>query len=288
MPLNAAQQSNKLASFPLALYPVALVAPSALLTLSQNPAESPQSRHLLAQFAIPSLSLASLLSQLQYVLQYSQSARRVASTVVVPAAVQPGISSALYASASLQFEAAVVQPASQVGAQFVGAYFLQAAAPLSISAQTLQAGAPLSISAQPSQVGAPLGKSAHASHAGAPLGMGANPSQAKAPLGMGAQFSQAGSPLGISAHPSQATAQYVAGAQPVAQVRAPFAFCAQLATPAEAQPGALAADYNKEDTNALLRLATLARFCESAGTKIRGFVADLELYLLMCARPVHH
>ena len=105
---------------------------------------------------------------------------------------------------------------------------------------------------------------------------------------MGAQLSQAGAPLGMRAHPSQAGAQYVAGAQPVAQVGALFAVCAQLATPAGTQPGALAADWDKEDANALLKLARGARFCESAGNKIRGFVADLELYLLMCARPVYH
>ena len=44
----------------------------------------------------------------------------------------------------------------------------------------------------------------------------------------------------------------------------------------------------KKDTNALLTLASRARFCESAGNKIRGFVAEFELYLRMCARPVHH
>ena len=45
---------------------------------------------------------------------------------------------------------------------------------------------------------------------------------------------------------------------------------------------------DKEDVNALLKLASRARFCESACNKIRGFVADLELYLRMCARLVQH
>ena len=116
VPLGTAQQSHQLASSPLSPYPLASPAPSALLALSPNPAESPQSGHLLAPLALPSLSLASLPSHLQYVLQYSQSAPCVASTVVVPAALQPGTTSALYASAPLQFEAAAVQPASQVGA----------------------------------------------------------------------------------------------------------------------------------------------------------------------------
>ena len=71
-------------------------------------------------------------------------------------------------------------------------------------------------------------------------------------------------------------------------MRALFAVCAKLATPAGAQPGAFAADSDKKDANALLKLASRARFCESTGNKIRGFVADLELYLRMCARPVHH
>ena len=84
------------------------------------------------------------------------------------------------------------------------------------------------------------------------------------------------------AQPSQAAAPLVA------QLGAPFVANAQLATPVGAQPGALAADWDKEDFNALLKLASRACFCESAGNKIRGFVADLELYLRMCARPVHH
>ena len=92
----------------------------------------------------------------------------------------------------------------------------------------------------------------------------------------------------MGAQPSKVEAQFAINAQPVAQVGAPFAVCAQLATPAGAQPGAVAADWDKEDANALIKLASRARFCESAGNKIRAFVADLELYLCMCARPVHH
>ena len=92
----------------------------------------------------------------------------------------------------------------------------------------------------------------------------------------------------MGAQPVQAGAKYVAGAQTVAQLGAPFAVCAQIATPVGAQPRALAADCDKKDANALLKLASRARFCESDGNKIRGFVADLELYLRMCARLVHH
>ena len=58
--------------------------------------------------------------------------------------------------------------------------------------------------------------------------------------------------------------------------------------PAGAQPGALGVDCDDKDTNTLLKLASRALFSELANNKIRGFVADLELYLRMCARPVHH
>ena len=109
---------------------------------------------------------------------------------------------------------------------------------------------------------------AHASQVEPPLSMGAQPFQVGAQF-EGTQFSQVTAPL-------------------VAQLGAPFVANAQLATPVGAQPGALAADWDKEDCNALLKLASRARFCESAGFKIRGFVADLELYLRMCARPMHH
>ena len=35
-------------------------------------------------------------------------------------------------------------------------------------------------------------------------------------------------------------------------------------------------------------LCIRARFVKSSGNKIRGFIADLELFLQMCGRPVHH
>ena len=105
--------------------------------------------------------------------------------------------------------------------------------------------------------------------------------QVRTQFAMCAQPLQVGAPIVMGAQPSQGKAQYAVGAQPVAQTSqmgAPFAVCAQLATPAGAQPKALAADWDKEDTNALLKLAHRARFCESAGTKIKGHVADVELY----------
>ena len=55
-----------------------------------------------------------------------------------------------------------------------------------------------------------------------------------------------------------------------------------------AQSSEFAADWDEKDANALLKLASRARFSELAGNKITGFVSDLELYLRMCARPVHH
>ena len=217
VPLGAAQQSHQLAPSPLAPYPFASPAPSALQAPSSNPAESPQSGHLLAPHALPSLSFASLPSHLQYVLQYSQSAPGVASTVVVPAALQPGTTSALYVPAPLQFEAVAVQPASQAGAPLsMGAHPSQAVAPLGIGAQPSQVGVQFA-SAHPSQAGAPLGMGDQPSQVGAPFA-GAHPSQAGAPLGMGAQLPQAGAPLSMGAQPVQAGAQYVIGVQPVAQV----------------------------------------------------------------------
>ena len=76
--------------------------------------------------------------------------------------------------------------------------------------------------------------------------------------------------------------------QPARLVGAPFAACAQPAMPVGAQPEMFAADGDKDNANALLKLSSRARFSELAGKKIRGFVADLELYLHMCARPVHN
>ena len=149
VPLSAAQQSHQLVPPPLGrfvcasprslepLVPSASLV-SALLAQSTNLAESPQSGLLLAPLAFPSLSLAlpsSLPSLIQYAPQYLQSALRVASTVVVPATPQPSTTSALFASAPRQFEAAAEQPASQVGA------------PLSVGVQSLQFGAPLSVGA---------------------------------------------------------------------------------------------------------------------------------------------
>ena len=112
--------------------------------------------------------------------------------------------------------------------------------------------------------------------------MGAHPSQLGEPLSMGAHPSQLGAPLSMGAHSSQVTTPLVA------QFGTPFVVDAQFAKPAGAQPGALAADWDDKDTNMLLKLASRARFSEVAGNKIRGFVADLERYLRMCARPVHH
>ena len=63
---------------------------------------------------------------------------------------------------------------------------------------------------------------------------------------------------------------------------------AQPAIPAGTQSAELVADWNEKDTSTLLKLSSRARFSEASNNKIKGFVADLELYLQMCARPVHH
>ena len=158
VPLSAAQQSHQLAPSSLARFvraPPASLEPlvssasfeSASLAQSTNSAKNPLSGHLLAPLALPALSVALLPSHLQYALQYSQSALRVASTVEVPAALQSGTTQAFYAYAlpatsqhatrsqlaPYQLEAAVVQPAAQVGApdahgahltRIVGAQFM--------------------------------------------------------------------------------------------------------------------------------------------------------------------
>ena len=53
VPLGVAQQSHQLATFPLAPYPLASPALSALPALSSNPTESPQSGLLIAPLAFP-------------------------------------------------------------------------------------------------------------------------------------------------------------------------------------------------------------------------------------------
>ena len=54
-----------------------------------------------------------------------------------------------------------------------------------------------------------------------------------------------------------------------------------------AQSTELAPDWDDKDANTLLKLASRTRFCESAGNKIKEFVADLEMYLRMCGRFVN-
>ena len=188
---------------------------------SPNGAVSPHTDLLLEQLVFPPLSLQSIYRHAQH----SQSSPRVASTVMVPAGVQPGTTSALPVPAlsakpcsttlaqpaRLQFEAALMQTATQVKA--------------------------------------PAAQDAHYAF------------QPEAPF---------------------------ACAQPFTQVGAHFAACDQFVQPVGAQPVAFAADCDEKDANALLKLASRELFSERTGNKIRGFVADLELYLRMCARPVHH
>ena len=74
---------------------------------------------------------------------------------MVPAALQPGTTSALYAPAPLLSESASIQPASQVGASLVmGAQLSQVGAPVAMNPQPSQVGTPLVMGAQLSQVGA--------------------------------------------------------------------------------------------------------------------------------------
>ena len=195
---------------------------------------------------------------------------------MVPLALHSGTTSALYAAALFQSEAASVQPAFQVGAQIAGAKYSKVRAQF--------AGAHFS------QVGEPLGMGALLVQAGPQFALCAYPAlQVKSPFAIGAQFAlKVGAPLVISAQSVQGKAQYSVCVQLVVQLGAPFAVCAPPAMPVGVQPEMFAADLDKDDANALLKLARKARFSELAGNKIRGFVADLELYLGICARPVHH
>ena len=88
--------------------------------------------------------------------------------------------------------------------------------------------------------------------------MGAHPPQLKAPLSMGTHPYQVGAQF-KGAQLSQAVAPFVA------QLGASCVVNAQFTTPAGAQPEALAADWDEKDTNTLLKLASRARFYESAG-----------------------
>ena len=62
----------------------------------------------------------------------------------------------------------------------------------------------------------------------------------------------------------------------------------QLPTPPAAQPAPFTADWEGKDAYTLLKLSSRARFVESSVNKIRGFIADLELFLQMCGRRVHN
>ena len=85
-------------------------------------------------------------------------------------------------------------------------------------------------------------------------------------------------PSSVAQHPPQA----LNATQPAAL---PPAALSQLPTLPVAP---FAADWEEKDAYTLLKLSGRARFVETSGNKIRGFIADLELFLQMCGRPVHH
>ena len=60
-------------------------------------------------------------------------------------------------------------------------------------------------------------------------------------------------------------------------------FPAQTIIPVIAQPAAFAADWDKKNSNTLLKFSNGARFTEASGDKIRGFIAAIELYLHVLA-----
>ena len=105
--------------------------------------------------------------------------------------------------------------------------------------------------------------------------------------------SSAGAPFAVAQPeaPFQAAcAQFAvsAAAQPAVRVGAQPAVYALPAAPTGAQPADFAADWDEKETNTLLKLSSRACFTEPSGSKIRGLVADFELYLRMCVRPVYH
>ena len=166
-----------------------------------------------------------------------------------------------------------MQPAFQVVALLaVSAYsYEQAEAQLASWAQpVVAAGAQYALCSQlGSQVGAPLKMGAQVVCEGVHVAVCTQRDfVAGAPLAMCAQSFQVDAPLAMGAQPHQAGAQYVVSARQVAQVGAPFAVCALPATPVGAQPEMFAAEWDKDDANALLKLASRARFSEWAGNKI--------------------
>ena len=91
----------------------------------------------------------------------------------------------------------------------------------------------------------------------------------------------------IPAHPPVAQLPLQALNAPQLVALPPSAM-SQLPAPFAAQPASFAADWEENDAYTLLKLSSRSLFVESSGNKIRGFIADLELFLQSCGRPVHH
>ena len=160
MPLIVTQQAHLLPPPPLAHFlrtqPGSFykVGPPMSNVPSPNGAVSPHSDLLLEQLVLPSLSLQSV----HLHAQHSQSAPRVASTVVVPAGVQPGTKSALLVPAlsakpcsttlaqpaRISLEFAFMQTTIQVGAPTAqdAHYAFQSKAPFACAQPFAQVGAP--------------------------------------------------------------------------------------------------------------------------------------------------
>ena len=74
---------------------------------------------------------------------------------------------------------------------------------------------------------------------------------------------------------AQLPPQALTAVQPAALL--PAALSHLLAPPAD-QPAPFAADWEEKDAYTLLKLSSRARFVETSGNKIRGCIADLELF----------
>ena len=100
--------------------------------------------------------------------------------------------------------------------------------------------------------------------------------QVGAPLAMGAQAEHEGVHEAVCTQPAFARgALFVTRVPAALKVGAPLVIGAQPALPVWAQSAELASDWDEKDANTLLKLSSRSRFCESAGNKIKEFVADL-------------
>ena len=84
---------------------------------------------------------------------------------------------------------------------------------------------------------------------------------------------------------AQPTLASLVAAQPAALSPAVFP---QPVAAVSAQPIDLAADWDEKDAYMLVKQSSRPRFTEASGSKIQGFIADIELFLRLSSRLVNH